>query len=208
MEQVLYTRFHRLWQAICPKGHPESCFSMLAERYNKPDRAYHNFRHIAECLELLDTVGDSAEPVTAVEAALWFHDAVYDSRAKDNEELSALLASTALGSGKAPPELITLVTELILVTRRHLPEGRPGFGLMCDLDLSILGRAPSRYDEYCKAVRQEYGWVSDADFAAGRSSFLKSMLARPAIFVTPHFHEMLERPARANITGELEAPQS
>lgn len=136
--------------------------------------------------------------------ALWFHDAVYDPQAKDNEERSAELAAGCLKAAGAPLELIAHVEALIMTTKRHTPEDREDFALISDIDLSILGRAPSRFDEYEQDIRREYAWVSDEDFVKGRGGFLGSVLAKPAIFLTEYFHELLERPARANVARSLE----
>lgn len=201
MNDLLEQRFTALWQHLGLSGDPVPVFQDLAARYEEPHRAYHNLRHITECLELLDTVPTAP----AVEIALWFHDAVYDPQARDNEERSAELAATCLKNAGAPADFIPHVEALILTTKRHTPEDREDFALISDIDLSILGRAPSRFDEYEQDIRREYAWVSDEDFAKGRGGFLESVLARPAIFLTDHFHDLLERPARANITRSLEA---
>ncbi|WP_204321692.1 hypothetical protein, partial [Streptococcus pneumoniae] len=71
------------------------------------------------------------------------------------------------------------------------------------IDLSILGRAPSRFDEYEQDIRREYAWVSDEDFVKGRGGLLESVLAKPVIFLTDYFHDLLERPARANVARSL-----
>src|SRR5262249_38835687 len=63
-----------------------AAFTNLASRYAAPERYYHNLDHIADMLATVDRLCDLAQDLAAVRFAVWFHDAVYDSRASDNEE--------------------------------------------------------------------------------------------------------------------------
>ena len=65
-----------------------------------------------------------ARQPTAVELALWFHDAVYDAKAGDNEERSAELAACCLGDARVPSMFIESVRRLVMATKRH--EAEPG----------------------------------------------------------------------------------
>ena len=58
----------------------------------------------------------AADP-TALEAAIWFHDVVYDGRRTDNEEQSANIADAALEKLDAPMTLRERARQLILLTR-------------------------------------------------------------------------------------------
>ena len=51
----------------------------------------HTLQHISECLSHFEQVQDLLEDARAVELALWFHDAVYNPKASDNEACSATL---------------------------------------------------------------------------------------------------------------------
>src|SRR5690242_14027091 len=66
----------------------------LARRYSEPHRRYHTLAHVEELLALLRDF--ELQDRDSVEAAVWFHDAIYDTRATDNEARSAELAATAL----------------------------------------------------------------------------------------------------------------
>jgi predicted metal-dependent HD superfamily phosphohydrolase len=55
-------------------------YQRLTDAYAEPQRHYHNQQHIAECLAEFDQARHLAQQPTAVELALWFHDAVYDPR--------------------------------------------------------------------------------------------------------------------------------
>ena len=71
-------------------------YEALARQYETPPRAYHNLDHVAHCLAEFESLRDSAEHPEAVEAAIWFHDAIYDPRAADNETGSAEFARQLL----------------------------------------------------------------------------------------------------------------
>ncbi len=69
----------------------------LVRAYAAPERHYHNLAHIEAMLELHAQRTRTHCPIRqAVEAAIWFHDAVYDTRRHDNEERSAQLAADRL----------------------------------------------------------------------------------------------------------------
>ncbi len=83
-------RLARLWRQVSTAtGDPQSIYRELASLYSQPHRYYHNLHHIAECLAEFDSVRHLASQPVAVELAIWFHDAIYDTRAQDNEERSA-----------------------------------------------------------------------------------------------------------------------
>ena len=179
-------------------------FNALATAYQHPERAYHNLGHIVACLEELDHARDGCDDPDAVEAAIWFHDAVYDARRADNEQRSAELASRVLSDCGASPALCDRVERLILVTRQDcVPETRDG-RLIADIDLSILGKPLEVFHAYEHAIREEYRHVSDADFRAGRAKVLRSFLERDRIYATDIFRDRYEAAARANLRRSID----
>lgn len=185
----------------------------LSALYQAESRHYHNLAHIEAMLALAGDYRASLSDPEAVEAAIWFHDAIYDSRAKDNEARSAALAEAKL-AGRTDAERIKRIAAMISATATHeLPSAQsPGNGnlirdaaLFLDMDLAILGAAPDAFDAYEQAVRQEYGWLEEPMWNAGRGAVLKSFLARPHIFHTEEFRQRFEPQARRNITRSIEA---
>ncbi|TPK57288.1 hypothetical protein FJ546_27020 [Mesorhizobium sp. B2-4-19] len=184
----------------------------LAALYLAESRHYHNLAHIEAMLALADDYRALLSDPEAVEAAIWFHDAIYDSKAKDNEARSAALAAQKLAS-RTDPERLDRIGAMILATATHQ---LPGFdddaatrdaSLFLDMDLSILGAAPDAFDAYERAVRREYGWVEEPMWRAGRGAVLKDLLARPRIFLTEEFRQRFEPQARLNMARSLEALQ-
>ncbi|TGQ72862.1 hypothetical protein EN829_010365 [Mesorhizobium sp. M00.F.Ca.ET.186.01.1.1] len=182
----------------------------LSALYRAGERHYHGLAHIEAMLALAEDYRGALGDPEAVEAAIWFHDAIYDSRAKDNEARSAALASEKLG-GRIDAGRLGRIHAMILATATHqLPDfTNDGFirdaALFLDMDLSILGAAPDAFDAYERAVRLEYGWVEEAMWRAGRGAVLNGFLTRPHIFHTEEFRLRLEPQARLNLARSLEA---
>lgn len=89
----LEERFRAFWRRARAAGDPAASWAGLERRWSEPHRAYHALPHLAHCLDELDGARDLADDPLAVELALWCHDAVYDTRAQDNELRSAELAA-------------------------------------------------------------------------------------------------------------------
>src|SRR4030095_7297706 len=96
---------------------PDTEFDRLIGRYSEPHRAYHTVQHLEECFREFEGAFGLAESPGAVDLALFFHDAIYDTHARDNEEKSAELAREMLIGVEAPAWLLSYVHDLILVTR-------------------------------------------------------------------------------------------
>ena len=179
----------------------------LQAAYAGPHRRYHTLEHVEDCLRLLAGVqGLSAEERRVLEYAIWWHDAIYDPRRSDNEDRSAELAERDLADRGEPPELRAEVARLIRLTRGHAvgPGDRLG-ALMVSIDLSILGREPQAYDRYAAQVREEYGFVPDDAWRAGRAAVLRGFLDADHIYPDEAFRARFEAQARANIERELAA---
>jgi predicted metal-dependent HD superfamily phosphohydrolase len=150
------------------------------------------------------TLQPLADDFTALQLAAWFHDAVYDPRAADNEARSAAYATASLAALKLPPAQISSVERLILATRSHLAEpGDHDAHVLLDADLAILGSEPEQYDAYAHAIRQEYGWVPETEYRYGRGQVLAQFLARDRIYYTQAMTTLYEQAARRNLQREL-----
>ncbi|RJF86993.1 hypothetical protein D3874_08160 [Oleomonas cavernae] len=176
----------------------------LLARYGEAGRHYHGMGHIQALLGLArDHAGILSDP-GVVEAAIWFHDAVYDTRAKDNEGRSAALAALLLKDRLAPARLAAVVAMIEATATHQVPAiGGEDAALFLDMDLSILGEAPAVFDAYEQGVRLEYAWVADDRWRQGRAAVLAGFLGRPRIFHTDIFRDRYEAPARANIRRSL-----
>jgi predicted metal-dependent HD superfamily phosphohydrolase len=197
-------RWLDLWSRLGAQGSGASIFAQLAAAYAEPERAYHTAEHIRDCLAELDLSRDLAQYPDEVEAALWFHDAVYRPGASDNEDQSAELARTALSVGAVPHEVADRTAALVLATRHAGVPNSPDEQLICDIDLSILGREPGIFDAFERQIRREYAWVPEPMYRRERSAVLSGFLRRRSIYQTNQFRHRYEALARANLERLIE----
>ncbi|MEZ0389298.1 MAG: N-methyl-D-aspartate receptor NMDAR2C subunit [Verrucomicrobium sp.] len=196
-------RFESLWLALGLQGDAGACRQILADAYGQAGRGYHNLVHLDECLEELDRIRDLAVEPTLLELALWFHDVVYDARAADNEERSAELAREVLAKAGAEPRLIQRVKDLVMVTQHHQAAPGTDDALMIDVDLSILGKPWPRFEEYDRAIREEYAWVPEEIYAVKRREVLQRFLDRECIYLSEPMRQRYEAQARLNLERRL-----
>ncbi len=170
----------------------------LIAAWSEPQRHYHALQHLQECLAALDRWRHLAQSPELLALALWFHDAVYDPQARDNEARSADWARQALPALGLPADQAERVAQLVLATQDHRATDAD-MGLLLDLDLAVLAAPAARYAEYERQIRAEYAFVPEPDFRAGRHRILAGFLARPRLFVTEALHAAWDAPARANL---------
>ena len=211
--QTLKTIYNQAFTALnlppCP-----ILFTQLITSYQEPHRHYHTLHHLKQLFTALQNI-DSRNSLNVSAAsqnwnrssiilAIFFHDAVYDTRSHENEAQSAKLASEFLTKLNLPNTIIDRITHLIRLTKHHPAQPTDlDAQLLLDLDLSILATPPSQYQTYAKAIRQEYDWVADADYRKGRSQILQTFLNRDRIYHHPQMQHH-ESQARINLNQEIE----
>ena len=181
-------------------------YDLLVATYSAPERHYHNLEHLSEMFRVAGRLAPNTDDPAAIQLAIWFHDAVYDPRAKDNEVRSGELAVDLLGPIGVPASTIERVVRLVQATA-HLsstePPGDRDTAALLDADLAILGAAKDRYRRYAADIRKEYAFVPAVEYRSGRAAVLKKFLARPRIFSHQIMFEAGEALARTNIVAEL-----
>jgi predicted metal-dependent HD superfamily phosphohydrolase len=216
----LNERYAALWTRL--GGTPDAAQgAAVVSAYNGAGRYYHNETHLKDVLEKLDWAKEALEKSSEVkhlsspekqklfdtiELALWYHDVVYDGKAKDNEERSRdLFLQHAEKSGIAD-DVKKEVAGLIDLTKHHknaksLPER-----ILTDCDLAILGASPAAFAAYDDGIRKEYAHVPAPVYKNARRSVLKGFLDQPRLFKTEAFHQAYDAPARANLGKAVKNP--
>jgi len=187
----------------------DACRAGLRARYAEPHRAYHGQAHVDALLQGLAGLGAAVTDPTAIEMAIWYHDAIYDPAAWDNEARSADLLRTEM-AGLAHPARLDAAELMVRLTAGHaltpqVPAGqRADCALFLDLDMAVLGAVPAVFDDYERGIAAEYVPVHGADaYRTGRAAFLRTLLAPPRLFLTDRFEAALGMAARSNIEGAL-----
>jgi predicted metal-dependent HD superfamily phosphohydrolase len=196
-------RWARLWEALGARGDPLPWYERLTTAYAEPQRHYHTQQHIAECLAEFDGARDLARHPWAVEAAIWFHDAVYKPRASDNEEQSAKLARSCFDEAGVSTEIVNHIAQLIVATKSHEAGADPDAALMIDVDLAIFGQSAERFAEYEEQIRKEYAWVPKFIYGPKRAQIVEGFLKRERIYVTGLFHAKYDAKARRNLRASI-----
>jgi predicted metal-dependent HD superfamily phosphohydrolase len=196
----------RRWRSLLDAPAAEEIGRDLVERWSEPHRHHHTLDHLEIVLATVDAHAGEAKDADAVRLAAWFHDAVYDPRRTDNEDMSAALAARVLPGAGVPDDRVAAVTRLVRLTATHDPSpvDRDGI-LLCDADLAVLAGEPDEYAAYTAAVRAEYTHVPDEAYRTGRAAVLRRLAAFPSLYRLPALHERWEARARANLAAELKA---
>lgn len=201
-----------------PFALPTGQLDALRTAYTTPPRAYHDFAHVEAVLGHFAEVasGPGWQQPVEVALAVLYHDAVYEAGHADNEVRSAQCAVDAIT--RWPPSMqvqTARVVELIELTARHGSLTADAFtaddtgGDTCmflDCDMAILGADTSRFDAYDRGIAAEYrGHVPGWTYRLQRRRFLKTLLAKPRIFLSDFFHQRLDAQARANLRRAITA---
>lgn len=192
-----------MWRQLGASGSDDSLFNRLVESYSEPHRKYHTMQHLQECFAHLERVRSFAEHAGEVELALWFHDAIYDTRKTDNEERSAEWARESALAAGIEDDHANRVYQLIMATMHNAVPLGPDAEVLVDIDLAILGAELERFDEYEIQVREEYSWVPRPLYRSGRRKILQEFASRESIYSTKYFRIECESRARSNIARSL-----
>jgi predicted metal-dependent HD superfamily phosphohydrolase len=200
---TLLTRWQSAWRQLGASDADEDLFQLLLACYSEPHRKYHTLQHLNECFAHLESVRSIAERPGEVELGLWFHDAIYKTSRKDNEERSAEWARDSARAGGLSEDQANRIFGLVMITKHNaVPVGRDA-EVLVDVDLGILGSAPARFDEYEGQVREEYPWVPGPLYRKERRRILQEFANRPTIYRTDYFRAAYEGQARDNIARSL-----
>ncbi|MCB0337414.1 MAG: hypothetical protein KDD62_13955 [Bdellovibrionales bacterium] len=182
----------------------QEAFQDLVSRYSDSSRHYHNLQHLQNMLSFLEEVRSSVVRMPLVTLAAFDHDAVYDSKAKDNEEQSALLAEETLRELGLPEDEVQFVSSLIMSTKKHHPLLKSSDNkIFLDADLAILGSDPEDYIKYTDAIRQEYAWVDAKTYLNRRLSVMSSFAERDPIYFTEIARTRFQDQAKCNLEAEI-----
>ena len=183
----------------------------LEAAYENPPRAYHNINHAVACAMMAESY--RLPPIAAM--ALLYHDAHYVAGSSINEAESVELLREHFSDWKdhftkevplphpTGPSPLDRIASLVMATKHDKLPDVPLEAWVMDIDMSILGSEPQVFATYDKAIRTEYGFLSDEAFEEGRTMFLMKLQLQEHLFFSPLLRDRFERQARDNIAWRL-----
>lgn len=205
MQQYLST-LEKSWFELHRHYHfsePQKIFNKLIAAYSEKQRAYHTLQHLYECLVLLDSIRSDLKDAYSVELALWFHDAVYDPQAKDNELKSAELFGRYIAQDLSV-EIVKKIKRWIIATQKHTSTDELDLQFLLDIDLAILAASPERFAEYKQQIQQEYAWVDPDVYSIKRKEVLTHFYQAEPLYQTEYFQHSFEQRAKMNLKNIIE----
>ena len=198
-------RFVSGWRSLTEAAGHGPCADLgrrLLDAHQEPHRRYHGEAHIVFLLDEIDRRAGLIADCTLLGFAAFFHDAVYEPLARDNEERSAEWARREL-SALSEPRADAVAALIVKTKSHHAGDAAPDEALFLDMDFAILGAPRETYETYADNIRAEYAAVPEDQFRAGRAAFLKGVLAQPRMFRTDVYEAEFGDRARANLAWEI-----
>ncbi len=203
----LWPRFDALWTLIPASGDVPGAFSRLLLRYDEPHRGHHGLLHIRELLALVDWCVEQQQVTTqrarsALETAVWYHDAIYNPASGTNEFDSAQLMYSDMSAEETFLDRAAMIIESSKIGEKH---EKPAEQLFHDIDYWILGSPPERYEVYARGIAHEYLPLTDPEtYVRKRKAFLESQLPAASIYYDKRFRNALDAQSKENIRWELD----
>lgn len=176
----------------------ENIFDILIRAYSEPQRAYHTVQHLFECLTLLESVKHYLNDPHAVELALWFHDAVYNPQANDNEIQSAQLFERLLISD-LDLDVVKKIKRWIIATQKHQSCNESDLQYLLDIDLAILAAPLPRFMQYEQQIQYEFSWVEPTLYLKKRQEILLHFYESSCLYQTAYFQQRYTSQAKLNL---------
>lgn len=170
MNAVDYTSYYSLFAQF---GMNLTAMQEILNRWREPHRYYHNELHLQYLLNEIENLARQGQISTTLKENLlmvaFFHDAIYDATAADNEEKSAALFQQATQETDHSAGII----QAILDTKTHQPTSELS-RIFCELDMAIVTK--SDFKEMLaweKGIAKEYQFVDYSLYKMGRIALLE-----------------------------------
>lgn len=174
----------------------------IAKHYTASGRHYHTLTHLNHLLQELLPHRQAFKNWDTIVFAIAYHDIIYNTLRRNNEEKSAAFAARVLRETSFPESEIETCLAIIRATQNHEPADAQT-NLFTDADLAILGASPQQYENYIVQIRREYRYYPDLLYIPGRKKVLRHFLGMKSIYKTDIFHRQYEAQARINMKNEL-----
>lgn len=156
-------------------GVPEARISELSDKLREPHRFYHNTAHVEDILSNIEKKypNDYGKEKCILILLAFFHDAVYDPKRKDNEELSVDFFKNCV-ENRCDDENSKTICSIIMDTKTHEPSSELS-KIFCDLDLYGLKKGSfERVLEDERKIFLEFQRHDYSEYKIGRLTFLES----------------------------------
>ncbi|MEO4208760.1 HD domain-containing protein [Acinetobacter pittii] len=206
MMQLYLLKLKHFWFELHQHYHfsePQKIYDELIAAYSEKQRAYHTVQHLYECLSLYELIRSELNDPYSVALALWFHDAVYDPEAKDNELKSVELFEQAMAQDLSS-DTLEKIKRWILATQKHALTDETDLQFLLDIDLAILAATPERFIQYEQQIQQEYSWVDPEVYSIKRKQVLIHFYQSEPLYQTVYFQKNFELNAKDNLRRILE----
>lgn len=182
----------------------------LLERWSSPTHTYHNAAYLGRVLTAIDELYNVAHDPDLLRVTIWYAgllppaaiklDAPEPSMQRDNcpEKISTSLRELGI-----EPEECQRVCDLVFYLTRHFaPKADVDASTLVDACMCDLAATPQEYKRYRQKLREQYGHLSDLQYQRARRRFIKALLKRPSIYLSPAGAQW-EPLARQNLEAEL-----
>lgn len=142
-------------------AHINILWEEIQNHYSEKGRHYHNITHLENLYSELEQCKPEITDWDCILFSLFYHDIVYNTSSKKNEEKSAELAVKRLAEINFDKGRTALCQTHIMATKSHTVSDNNDTNLFTDADLSILGKPWDVYNNYFKQVRKEYALYPD-----------------------------------------------
>lgn len=206
MMQLYLLKLKHFWFELHQHYHfsePQKIYDELIAAYSEKQRAYHTVQHLYECLSLYELIRSELNDPYSVALALWFHDAVYNPEAKDNELKSVELFEQAMAQDLSS-DTLEKIKRWILATQKHALTDETDLQFLLDIDLAILAATPERFMEYEQQIQQEYSWVDPQVYSTKRKEVLTHFYQTKLLYQTAYFQKNFELRAKQNLKQILD----
>lgn len=180
----------------------------IEQLYTQKNRYYHNLSHLENMINELKKINKEIKDFDSILFSVFYHDIIYKSSSKENEEKSAEIAKIRLQKINLSKEQIEKISHQILATKSHKASDTIDTNYLLDSDLSILGKDWIEYELYIKQIRKEYSIYPDFLYNPGRKKILEHFLTFDTIYQTVYFKDLYEKQARENILKEIQILRS
>ncbi len=173
--QVLWEDLGRVRKV--PKALVDDTYNLIVRVYCESHRLYHDENHLEKVLEDIEKVRTLAKSWNTLFVAAVFHDFIYSSMSRTNEEDSARLCLELTKAWNWSESEKAEITSHIISTKDHLGADRSkDFGILSNADLKVFGLPQKKYEKAVWTIYREFRAVPWIIFRKKRIEFLEKFL--------------------------------